>query len=212
MTGSGHPPDGHVETRDYGGPGDYVQAAYDGALRSGGHSAALAGLNFFSSGFGKGILVIAAAVVAVGIIGGAMAASGGTLSVVGAGGVMVNATVGQGIMVGLIEGLGTLFSTGGAIAMIVGGIAGAALDGKRHPPEMQVEQAQALADQYKQNREQVLSPTPTLAVSQEKPQAQPVKNELAKNEMVTEKDCEPCFAARERQRRIDAATAERKVG
>jgi hypothetical protein len=197
-----------LEGRD-NGPGDYVQAKYDEALRSAGGYTARSATSFFSnSGFGKGLLVMALTIVAVAAVGGALAASGGTLAIAGAGGIMTNATIGQGIMFGIGEGIMSLFSLGGAVAMATGGIVGTIVEGHRHPPEMKVEEAKTLAKQYQESREKSVSPALAAAPEKETTQAATA----ATTETKPEQACEASFVAREMQRRNELAATERKVG
>ncbi len=134
------------------GPGHYVQAKYDQAVGYVACTMRDRSLNFFGTGFGKGVLAVAIGAIAVFAIGAAVAASAGTLPLAGAG-IAASATVGEGIAIGIGQALSFLFSGGGLLAMAVGGIAGGVMECNQHPANLDLETARELGKQYQMNRE-----------------------------------------------------------
>ena len=190
------------------GPGDYVKAKYDQAVGSIAGAGVSTGFSLLSSGFGKGLLAVAIGAMALGALSFGLAAASGALPVIGGLGIVTNATVAQGIMIGIGEGLGWLASAGGITSLIAGGLAGAAVESKRHPPEMNVADAQALALKYKESRERGIEleiAAPEKQQVTEKQQAAEAPAQLVTDKAEDEKTTTVSYAARETQRRSQAA-------
>ena len=184
------------------GPGDYVKAKYDQAVGSVAGFGVRSGFGLLTSGFGKGLLAVAIGAMALGALSFGLAAASGTLPVIGALGIVTNATVAQGIMIGIGEGLGWLASVGGITSLIAGGLAGAVIESKRHPPEMSVAEAQSLSQKYKESRERGIEPE---IAAPEKQQASEQPAKLVTDKADDEKTTATAsYAAREMQRRSQA--------
>lgn len=182
------------------GPGDYVKAKYDQAVGAVAGFSVRSGFGLLTSGFGKGLLAVAIGAMAIGALSFGIAAASGAIPVVGALGIVTSASVSQGIMIGIGEGLGWLASAAGITTLIAGGLAGATIESKRHPPEMNVAEAQALAEKYKESRERGIAPEVT---APEKQQASEQPAKLVTDKTEDEKTT-ASYAAREMQRRSQA--------
>lgn len=121
------------------GPGDFVKAQYDSALRSTGSRLWQGILKISGSGFGKGVMLAAAltiAVVAISVI--APAAAPETE-----------------LMNGIFKGIGLLATTGTGLAiMAFGGAIGAGVDMVMRRNALSAAQAEALSKQYELERQQ----------------------------------------------------------
>ncbi len=150
------------------GPGDYVQEKYNKVVGTGIDFARGKSWSFFGSGLGKGILAAALITVAAAAIVTGIAAASGAIPIIGAFGFATTATASQGIMMGIGQGLSFLASGPGLALLGVGGLLGIAVESKRLPPGVSVDEAKALADKYKESREKGIEPEVTPQVATDK--------------------------------------------
>jgi len=173
-------------TREERGPGDYVAEKYNAAWGKTAEFTKDRSLSFFGSGFGKGVLAVALLTLAIGAITVGMAASAGTIPVIGMFGTVTAATTTQGVMMGIGEGLSFLMSGAGLAIMGVGGLLGAAANSVRKPADVTVAEAKALAEHYKESRERSIEPQVQPSVAQDAPAAtqSTAKDATAKDDKV----------------------------
>lgn len=167
---------------------DLVKIKYDQAVHSAGRKVWKTTQQVAASGFGKGALIMAGVVLLGLAIAFGFGAYAGALTVPSVAG-MVNATVGQGIGIGLSQAGNLLIHPIGWLLMAAGGAVGAVIDVRKHHNRMNAEIARTQAEQYARIRElkelQELGVAQTVAPSVATP---------AQTENMS-------FAAREAQRR-----------
>lgn len=174
---------------------DYVKDTYDNALADITKRLWKGALKIAASGFGKGVLVIAAVILGVTALETGFVASTGGMAFAG------------GAIAGLEKGLLLLGQAPGLVAMAIGGVLGAASDLRRHFNHINAETAEAEAQRYAVLRElqakaRDQQPEQQPAVTEQEPALQPpAPAVLAKNKK------EHCgFCARENMRKSQPAS------
>lgn len=110
------------------------------------------------SGFGKGVLITAAAVLAISMMsGGAAAFIGYIPAALGSA-----ATVDTGVKMGLAAGFHFLTSVGGLITLLAGGALGSVADTQKYQDRINADMAKAEAARFEQARSQTVAKSVTL--------------------------------------------------
>src|SRR5579872_5863396 len=121
--------------------GDFVKRKWDEGTASFGKKLWRGMLQFFGSGFGKGVLTVGVAFLGVNAILGGFGAAMAPIPVLTEMGV-IPATIGQGAMLGLQQSLFFLASGAGMALLAAGGAVGAVLDHFREPAKISLAEAE----------------------------------------------------------------------
>ncbi len=194
----------------YADPGIGPVQIVSAQIKSGAHEAGkklwLGMTAVAATGFGKGVLIAAAAIVVMAAIAGGITALSGVPMVPSLTGMLVPASLEKGLAMGIERGLNAVFFNPLAwVGLGIGGALGAASDVRKKQNEINAEIAQAQALEYEARR-QMPQPAkdmqPALAPAAQQPQVLHVSYNPAAT-TVTHIQPEASFAEREMARRTD---------
>jgi hypothetical protein len=134
-----------VARREY--IGDFVKRKWNEGTASFGKKLWHGTLQFFGSGFGKGVLTVGVAFLGVNAVLGGFNAAMVPIPVLTEMGVMP-ATIGQGVMMGLQQSMFFLASGAGMAVLAAGGAIGAVLDHFRKPAKISLAEAEQQKAMY----------------------------------------------------------------
>lgn len=127
---------------------DDVKRRYDRTVEKSVNKAWSGVLQVAASGFGKGVLITAAAIAVAMAIGGGYVAIAGDMPVAGT----LMEAFSKGLAGGFGEGLKTLFTTGGIAFLGLGGAFGAISDARKHHATLMAQIANERAQEYEKER------------------------------------------------------------
>lgn len=169
------------KTATPGGPIDYLEDQYNNALKGVGRKLWRGMLQVAASGFGKGLLVTAGAIIGITAL---IAGYGGFAEQLTVNGVAIQ-TFQDGLVAGAKKAIEFLVSGFGLTSLAIGGTLGAVSDVRRHQNKLTAEMARAEAAELERKRN--------------KQHLQELL--VARDEVVPEKNCSYC--QKEMQRRTE---------